>query len=52
MQGRDFVSPEDIRKALFPVLNHRVMLSPEKEMEGYEIRDVLNDILNKIEVPR
>ena len=52
MQGLDFVSPEDIRKALFPVLNHRVMLSPEKEMEGYEIRDVLNDILNKIEVPR
>lgn len=52
MQGRDFVTPDDIRYALYPVLNHRVILSPEKEMEGFEIKDVLNDIIKKIEVPR
>ncbi len=52
MQGRDFVTPDDIRYALYPVLNHRVILSPEKEMEGAEIKDVLDDILKKIEVPR
>ncbi len=52
MQGRDFVTPDDIRYALYPVLNHRVVLAPEKEMEGFEILDVLNDIIKKIEVPR
>lgn len=52
MQGRDFVTPDDIQYAAYPVLNHRVILSPEKEMEGFEIRDVLKEIFQKIEVPR
>jgi MoxR-like ATPase len=52
MQGRDFVTPDDIRYALYPVINHRVILSPEKEMEGFEIRDIMNEILQTIEVPR
>ncbi|MCC6817541.1 MAG: MoxR family ATPase [Bacteroidia bacterium] len=52
MQGRDFVTPDDIRFVAYPVLNHRVVLAPDKEMEGYEIKDVLNDIFTKIEVPR
>lgn len=52
MKGRDFVTPEDIRHAVFPVLNHRLILSPEKEMEGLEVRDIIESIINKIEVPR
>lgn len=52
MSGRDFVTPDDIRTVCYPVLNHRVILAPEREMEGMEVEDVIKDILNKIEVPR
>jgi len=52
MSGRNFVTPDDIRYVSFPVLNHRVILTPEREMEGYTTREVLDDILKKIEVPR
>ncbi|HEY1045509.1 MAG TPA: MoxR family ATPase [Bacteroidia bacterium] len=52
MQGRDFVTPDDIRYAAFPVLNHRIILSPEREMEGIDVKDVLDDIFKKIEIPR
>lgn len=52
MAGRDFVTPEDIQYVAYPVLNHRVILQPEREMEGYETKDVIWDIIQKIEVPR
>ena len=52
MAGRDFVTPEDIQYVAYPVLNHRIILQPEREMEGYETKDVIKDILQKIEVPR
>ncbi|MDP2175080.1 MAG: MoxR family ATPase [Bacteroidota bacterium] len=52
MNGRDFVTPDDIQYACFPVLNHRVILSPEKEMEGFDVKDILQEIYTKIEVPR
>ncbi len=52
ISGRDFVTPDDIRYVAFPVLNHRVILTPEREMEGFTTRDVLNEIIGKIEVPR
>lgn len=52
MGGRDFVTPEDIQLVAYPVLNHRIILQPEREMEGYETKDVIKDILQKIEVPR
>lgn len=52
LQGRDFVSPDDIQNVLFPVLNHRLSLTPEREMEGVTLRDVLNDIIQKTETPR
>lgn len=52
MQGRDFVTPDDIKYAAFPVLNHRVILAPDKEMEGFEIKDILKEIFQNIEVPR
>ncbi|MBK8968019.1 MAG: MoxR family ATPase [Lewinellaceae bacterium] len=52
IQGRNFVTPDDIRYVAYPVLNHRVILTPEREMEGYSTREVLDDIVKKIEVPR
>ncbi len=52
MSGRNFVTPDDIRYVSFPVLNHRVILTPEREMEGYTTKEVLDDIVKKIEVPR
>ena len=50
--GRDFVTPDDIRKVTYPVLNHRILLTPDKEMEGVEVEDVIHEILEKIEIPR
>lgn len=50
--GRNFVTPDDIRYVVFPTLNHRVILTPEREMEGYTTAEVLDDIVKKIEVPR
>ena len=52
LRGRDFVTPDDIQMVCFPVLNHRIILSPEKEMEGVTIDSVIKEIIKKIEVPR
>lgn len=52
MAGRDFVTPDDIVRVATPVLAHRVMLSPEKEMEGLSAADIISQILKKIEIPR
>ena len=49
---RDFVTPEDIKTVATPVLRHRVMLTPEKEMEGITTDEVVKQIIDKIEVPR
>jgi MoxR-like ATPase len=52
MRGRDFVTPDDIREIVYPALKHRLLLTPEKEMEGTSEEDVIKNIINKIEVPR
>ncbi len=52
INGRNFVTPDDIRYVVFPVLNHRVILTPDREMEGYHVREVLDDLVKKVEVPR
>ena len=52
ISGRDFVIPEDVQHVAYPVLNHRIILTPEREMEGYNPKDVIMDIVKKIEVPR
>ncbi|MFD2161283.1 AAA family ATPase [Paradesertivirga mongoliensis] len=52
MNGRDFVTPDDIIRSVNPVLRHRIMLTPDKEMEGVSPDDVLAQIIHKIEVPR
>lgn len=52
INGRDFVTPDDIRFVSYPVLNHRIILTPEREMEGMEVEEVISEIIRKIEVPR
>lgn len=52
MQGRDFVTPEDIIKVAVPVLAHRIMLTPDREMEGLTTSDIVAQIIQKIEIPR
>ncbi|MFT6983871.1 MAG: MoxR-like ATPase [Crocinitomicaceae bacterium] len=52
IRGRDFVTPEDIQFVAVHVLNHRLILTPEAEMEGVSPEDVVKEILKTLEVPR
>ncbi len=52
MSARDFVIPEDIQLAAFPVLRHRLILTPEREMEGTRPDDVIKELIKRVEVPR
>ncbi len=50
--GRNYVTPDDIRLVTFPVLNHRIILTPEREMEGFTPKEVIDSIVQSVEVPR
>lgn len=52
IRGRDFVTPDDIQFVAPHVLNHRLILTPEAEMEGITTREVVEEIIQTIEVPR
>lgn len=52
IKNRDFVTPEDIKEAAIPVLQHRVMVSPEKEMEGITSTQIIKQIIDSVEIPR
>ena len=52
MQNRDFVTPDDIVSMLPHVLRHRIMLTPEREMEGITTDEVISQIVKSVEVPR
>lgn len=52
MRGRNFVTPEDIIDMTLPVLRHRLILTPEKEMEGVSTDELIKQIVTAIEVPR
>ncbi|MCZ4223807.1 AAA family ATPase [Pedobacter rhodius] len=52
IQNRDFVTPDDIITVAVPVLAHRILLSPEKEMEGLTTTDIVNQIIKRMEIPR
>jgi len=52
LNGRDFVKPEDIKELVYPVLNHRIILTPEKEMEGVSTKKVIDQIIDSVEIPR
>jgi MoxR-like ATPase len=52
LDGRDFVTPDDIKALALPVLGHRIILRPEYEMEGLAIDEVIQQILQEVTVPR
>lgn len=52
IEGRDFVTPEDIKEAAIPVLQHRIVVNPEREMEGLTATEVILQIIDRIEIPR
>ena len=52
VSGRDFVTPEDIQQITYPALRHRLILSPEREMEGIDADEIIKLTLKRIEVPR
>ncbi|HWY38563.1 MAG TPA: MoxR family ATPase [Bacteroidia bacterium] len=52
LRGRDFISPDDVKYVTPHVLKHRIMLTPEKEMEGVHVTEVINMVIEKIEIPR
>ncbi|MDT0676231.1 AAA family ATPase [Autumnicola musiva] len=52
INGRDFVIPEDIKRTLNPVLGHRIILSPDREMEGMTTKNVIEMITQSVEIPR
>lgn len=49
---RDFVTPDDIKAMAVPVLEHRLILRPEFEIEGLSIGEVIQTILQQVAVPR
>ncbi len=52
LDGRDFVTPDDVKKIVCPVLRHRIILKPETEIEGISPDQCLKTILSQVKVPR
>ncbi len=52
INGRDFITPEDIKNAAIPVLQHRVIVTPEREMEGLTSTQIIEQIIESVEIPR
>lgn len=52
IRGRDFVTPDDIKDSALAILRHRIMVSPEREMEGLTADEIIKQILESIEIPR
>jgi len=52
LQARDFVTPDDIKGHVLPALRHRVMLSPDAQLEGRQLDELLLDALDSVEAPR
>lgn len=52
LQGRDFVTPDDVKFVTLPVYRHRILLRPEAEIEGLDADAVVRRLLNQVEVPR
>lgn len=51
MNSRDYVTPEDIKRVVYPVSNHRIILTPEAIFQGISVAEVLEDALNNVKVP-
>ena len=48
IRGRDFIIPDDVKEIVYPALRHRIILTPEKEMEGKTPDDIIQTILNRV----
>jgi MoxR-like ATPase len=51
VEGRDFVTPDDIKAVAIPVLEHRMALRPEANMRGLGVREVIEAVLRSLTVP-
>jgi MoxR-like ATPase len=51
-EDREYVIPDDVKRAVLPVLRHRILLKPEAELEGFDADRVLNDVVAAVAVPR
>ncbi len=51
-EDRDYLVPDDVKRAVAPVLRHRIMLKPEAELEGFDADRILNDVLAAVAIPR
>ena len=49
--GRDYVTPDDVKELCIPVLNHRIIMKAEAELEGLTTTAIINRILSEVEVP-
>lgn len=52
MNGRDFVTPDDVKYVVPAALVHRLVLSPEKELDGSTVNEVIEELLRTVEIPR
>jgi MoxR-like ATPase len=52
LEGRDYVTPDDVKRMALPALRHRIAPSPELELEGRDTDAILKGLLEKIEAPR
>ena len=52
IQGRDFVTPDDVREIARPALGHRLVLRPEYEIEGMTVEEAIGKVLEAVPVPR
>jgi MoxR-like ATPase len=52
LEERDYLIPDDVKTAAFPVLRHRVILRPEAELEGLQTEQVLSEVIGSVAVPK
>lgn len=52
LHGRDFVTPDDVKDSALAVLQHRIIVAPEKEMEGVKTEEIVKQIIDALEIPR
>jgi MoxR-like ATPase len=52
MEGRDFITPDDVARQTLPALRHRVMISPDAQLEGLGVDDLLRSAQASVQAPR
>jgi MoxR-like ATPase len=52
LDGRKFVTPDDVKRVLHPVIGHRLVVAPEVELDGLKAEDVMNRVAATVQVPR